>query len=102
MANGLLEREGFNIALLNNGDGTFSPFTHSGGAGVADQGLEIQGSRMQLHDNGDGTFSICTTTSTGVNDKTVEFEGFRLKIHPTGETDPVTSEPMYAFVNNPV
>jgi len=98
------EREGFNIALSSNADGTYSFEIHniSGGAGVADQGLEVQGYRMQLHDNGDGTFSVCTTTSTGPNDTTIEFEGFLIKIHPTGESDPVTGEPMYAFVTTSV
>lgn len=103
MANGLLEHEGFVISAVKNGDGTYSPDTHLlGGSGVAFQGLEIQGYRMQLFSNGDGTFAICTTTSTGATDKTVEFEGFRLKIHPTGNNDPVTGAPMYAFVINAV
>lgn len=100
----VLERQGFHALLHANGDGTFSLDTHDigGGAGVADNSVEIQGFRMQLHDNGDGTFSICTTTSTGASDQVIEFEGFLLKIHPTGETDPVSQSPRYAFVVNSV
>lgn len=92
------EREGFRLGLNDNGDGTVSILLHSGGPGVADQGLELEGFRIQLHDNGDGTFSPTITTSTGANDVAVEHEGFRFKLHPTGSTDPVTGEPMYAIV----
>lgn len=104
MANQTLEREGFRINAKDNVDGTFSIFTHDigGGTGVADKGLEIQGYRMHMHDNNDGTFSISTTTSTGVNDVTLEWQGLRQKIHPTGSNDPVTGQPMYAFVVNPI
>jgi hypothetical protein len=92
-------REGFLLKIHDNGDGTFSFTTHTGGAGVADQALEVEGFRVQIHDNGDGTFSLCTTTSTGANDAEIEWQGFRLKLHPTGQNDPVTGEPMYAIVN---
>jgi hypothetical protein len=104
MANLTIERQGLRFAAKDNGDGTFLIFTHDigGGVGVADKGLEIQGLRMCAHDNGDGTFSICTTTSTGSSDLTLEHEGLRLKIHPMGENDPVTGQPMYAFVINSV
>jgi hypothetical protein len=104
VANLTIERQGLRIAAKDNGDGTFLLFTHDigGGVGVADKSIEIQGYRMCAHDNGDGTFSICTTTSTGANDLTLEIEGIRLKIHPMGENEPVTGQPMYAFVVNPV
>jgi hypothetical protein len=100
MANPTLEREGYLLAISSNGDGTYSLKTHdiSGGAGVAYQGLEIQGYRIQLFNNGDGTYSPCVTSTTGASDKTIEFQGFTLKIHPTGQTDPVTGQPLYAVV----
>ncbi len=104
MADSTFEKEGFRVKVHDNGDGTFSIATHdlAGGAGVADQGLEFEGFRIQLHDNGDGTFAPTTTTTTGAGDVQVEIQGFRLKLHPTGANDPVTKQPMYAIVVNPV
>jgi len=97
-------KTGFQIKTHDNGDGTFSVYTHdlSGGQGVSDQGLEWEGFRIELHDNGDGTFSPFTTTTTGAADVQAEHEGFRLKLHPTGNNDPSTGEPMYAIVVNAI
>lgn len=102
MADSSIEKQGLRIKVHDNGDGTFSIYLHTGGAGVADQGLEIQGYRIQMHDNGDGTFSPTTTVTTGATDVQIEYEGFRLKLHPTGSNDPVTGGPMYAIVNNAI
>ena len=98
MADKYIEREVYHLKIHDNGNGTYSFTTHTGGAGPVDRGLEFEGFRIQLHDNGDGTFSPCTTTSTGSSDVLCEIQGFRLRLHPTGQTDPNTGEPMYAIV----
>lgn len=104
MADTTLEFQGLRFKFHDNGDGTFSLSTHTGGAGVADQTIEVQGLRLLAHDNGDGTFSLTTTTTTGASDLTVEWQGLRLKVHPTGENIVVDgiSVPTYAVVVNAI
>jgi hypothetical protein len=61
--------------------------------------LEIEGFRMQLVSDPDlaGSLAISITTNSSAGDPAIELQGYRIRIHLTGNNDPVTGQPLYAF-----